>query len=285
MANALSQPKRRCDGRSENTVTANPHASTTKVRITAGPTSTVARSTATARSSAGLSSRRRRLRKWIVALNPSPNETVNPTMLANCRPCPVAWRIAPDATQGIFPANGRKHYNEGTESGSHKGSDKEELKRQPNTQFSDHRGAIARGNYGKAGYRYAESRIVGAHLGKRVFERLDDRQKLASVGIRYPPGHNDGVLLGGNKSQREIARQYFDILFQCADGRHASLNEPAPQFLERPGRRVRRGHGELGGLPDDGVQAATALLRQYLRAHATGCPTASLRPSSPRTHP
>src|SRR5262249_39575724 len=98
--------------------------------------------------------------------------------------------------------NGRKHHNERTECGADKGSDKEELKRQANTQFSDHRGAVARGNYGKPGYRYAESRIVGAHLGKRVFERLDDRQKLASVGIAYPPGHNNGVLLGGNKSLR-----------------------------------------------------------------------------------
>ena len=45
MAKALSQPNSRSDGRSENTVTASPQASTTEVRISAGPTSTVARST------------------------------------------------------------------------------------------------------------------------------------------------------------------------------------------------------------------------------------------------
>ena len=44
--NALSQPNSRSDGRSENTVTTRPQASTTVVRISAGPTSTVARSIA-----------------------------------------------------------------------------------------------------------------------------------------------------------------------------------------------------------------------------------------------
>gem|GEM_PF-5675543 len=38
MANALSQPKRRRDGKSEKTVMARPQASTTEVRINAGPT-------------------------------------------------------------------------------------------------------------------------------------------------------------------------------------------------------------------------------------------------------
>src|SRR5665811_893618 len=48
IAKALSQPNRRSDGKSENTVTTSPQASTTVVRISAGPTSTVARSTASA---------------------------------------------------------------------------------------------------------------------------------------------------------------------------------------------------------------------------------------------
>ena len=60
---ALSQPNRRSDGRSENTVTTRPQASTTVVRISAGPTSTVARSTASAEPTPGLLSSRRRLRK------------------------------------------------------------------------------------------------------------------------------------------------------------------------------------------------------------------------------
>jgi len=42
IAKALSQPNRRSDGRSENTVTTRPQANTTVVRISAGPTSTAA---------------------------------------------------------------------------------------------------------------------------------------------------------------------------------------------------------------------------------------------------
>ncbi len=40
---ALSQPKSRSEGRSEKTVTANPQANTTDVRMSAGPTRIVAR--------------------------------------------------------------------------------------------------------------------------------------------------------------------------------------------------------------------------------------------------
>jgi len=60
---ALSQPNRRSDGRSENTVTTRPQASTTVVRISAGPTSTVARSTASSGVTPGLDSSLSRLRK------------------------------------------------------------------------------------------------------------------------------------------------------------------------------------------------------------------------------
>src|SRR6266571_819039 len=83
MENALSQPNRRNDGRSENTVTTRPQANTTVVRISAGPTSTVARSTATAELTPGWLSSRSRLRKWMVADRPRPNDTVSATTLAN----------------------------------------------------------------------------------------------------------------------------------------------------------------------------------------------------------
>src|SRR5436309_11772000 len=63
IAKALSQPNRRSDGRSENTVTTRPQARTTVVRISAGPTNTVARSTATSELTPGVDSSRRRLRK------------------------------------------------------------------------------------------------------------------------------------------------------------------------------------------------------------------------------
>ena len=45
MEKAASQPNSLSEGRSESTVTASPHASTTDVRISAGPTRTVARFT------------------------------------------------------------------------------------------------------------------------------------------------------------------------------------------------------------------------------------------------
>ncbi len=100
---ALSQPNSRSDGRSENTVTTRPQASTTVVRISAGPTSTVARSTASAEPTPGLFSSLSRLRKWMVALNPRPNETVSATTLANCSPSPIAHSTAPDITTGKMP--------------------------------------------------------------------------------------------------------------------------------------------------------------------------------------
>src|SRR5258706_141010 len=72
---ALSQPNRRSDGRSEKTVTTRPQASTTVVRISAGPTSTVARSTAMSEVITGLLSSRRRLREWVGADKPRPDDS------------------------------------------------------------------------------------------------------------------------------------------------------------------------------------------------------------------
>ena len=54
-------------------------------------------------SAPGLSSSRRRLRKWIVALSPSPNDTVSATTLANCRPSPIAHSTVPAITTGKMP--------------------------------------------------------------------------------------------------------------------------------------------------------------------------------------
>src|SRR6476660_4570863 len=101
--NALSQPNNRSDGKSENTVTTRPQASTTVVRISAGPTSTVARSTANSELTPGVLSSRSRLRKWIVALSPRPNETVSATTLANWSPSPSNHNTVPDSTTGKMP--------------------------------------------------------------------------------------------------------------------------------------------------------------------------------------
>ena len=43
------------------------------------------------------------MRKWIVALKPSPNETVSATTLANCRPSPSSHSTVPDITTGKMP--------------------------------------------------------------------------------------------------------------------------------------------------------------------------------------
>src|SRR5271163_2803664 len=103
MANALSQPNRRSDGRSENTVTTRPQASTTVVRIKAGPTNTVARSTASSGLTPGVDSSLSLLRKWIVALSPRPKDTVSATTLANCSPSPSKYSTVPDNTTGKMP--------------------------------------------------------------------------------------------------------------------------------------------------------------------------------------
>src|SRR5262249_57636003 len=75
IASALSHPNSRSDGRSENTVTARPHASTIEVTTSGGPICTVARSPPAFGSSCGVSSKRRPLRKGMGALQPSPKAT------------------------------------------------------------------------------------------------------------------------------------------------------------------------------------------------------------------
>jgi len=62
IANALSHPNKRSEGRLEKTVIASPHANTADVRINGGPTRMVARSTPTA-GSGSVSSICNRLRK------------------------------------------------------------------------------------------------------------------------------------------------------------------------------------------------------------------------------
>jgi hypothetical protein len=64
---------------------ARPQARTAEVRISGGPTRIVARSTPTA-GSGSISSICKRFRKWMVALSPSPKDTVNAMTLANCNP-------------------------------------------------------------------------------------------------------------------------------------------------------------------------------------------------------
>src|SRR6476661_880569 len=44
-----------------------------------------------------------RLRKWMVALRPRPNDTVSATTLANCSPSPMIHNTVPDATTGKMP--------------------------------------------------------------------------------------------------------------------------------------------------------------------------------------
>ena len=100
IANAESHPNSLSEGRSDSTVTAKPHASTTVVKISGGPMSTVARATPIPASWSGRSSSRSRFRKWMVALSPSPKDTVKATMLANCSPRPSIQRSTPEVRIG-----------------------------------------------------------------------------------------------------------------------------------------------------------------------------------------
>ena len=66
----------------------------------------------------------------MVALRPSPNETVSATTLANCRPSPIAHSTAPDITTGKMP--GRmldQHHHERAEGEADEGRDEDDLDR------------------------------------------------------------------------------------------------------------------------------------------------------------
>src|SRR5258708_39622058 len=97
MANPLSQPNRRSDGKSEKAVTIKPHASTTDVRINGGPTSTGARSTGFSRSSPRPPPPRHPVRKRNVGLPPQPNQTASATPRADQKPPPPAPKIFPQS--------------------------------------------------------------------------------------------------------------------------------------------------------------------------------------------
>src|SRR5438477_11226429 len=103
IANALSQPNRRSDGSAENTVTTRPHANTTAVRISAGPTSTVARSSATAELTPGLLSSRYRVRKWIVEESAEPKKHASANTIANYSPSPSTYNTMPERATETTP--------------------------------------------------------------------------------------------------------------------------------------------------------------------------------------
>src|SRR5438045_2347706 len=71
-------------------------------------------------------------------------------------------------------------------------------------------------------------------LVERYAQRVDDREQSACIDIRNPAGDDDGVLVSGNEAPCQMLRQHIDILLQRTDVWLASLNEPAPQGLERP---------------------------------------------------
>jgi len=76
-----------------------------------------------------------------------PKRNCQATMLANCRPCPVALKIAPEATMGKSPAKWRRTSRRGAERGADKDGDEAELERQAATQFFNHSGAISRSDH------------------------------------------------------------------------------------------------------------------------------------------
>ena len=117
----------------------------------------------------------------MVALRPSPNETVSATTLANCRPSPIAHSTVPASTTGKMPgrmlasmtANERK-------ASPMKAATKTISMVSAAVELADHAGAVARRDRGQPGDRNPVARMHLAHVVERLVELLDDRQQAGS---------------------------------------------------------------------------------------------------------
>ena len=131
----------------------------------------------------------------MVALRPSPNDTVSATTLANCKPSPIAHSTVPASTTGKMP--GRMLANiTATErkAKSDEGRDEDDLHRQAAVELADHVGAVARGDRGQAGDGDLVARMRLAHVVERLVELLDHRQQLARIDVGNAAGHHHGIL-------------------------------------------------------------------------------------------
>ncbi len=112
----------------------------------------------------GRSSSRSRLRKWMVALRPSPNDTVSATTLANCSPSPIAHSTVPASTTGKMPGRMLASITTNERNAS-------PMKAATNTismvsaavELADHVGGVARRDRGEPGDRNRVARMRLAH--------------------------------------------------------------------------------------------------------------------------
>ena len=177
----------------------------------------------------------------MVALKPRPNETVRAMTLANCNPRPVSHsRAARQNDREKSRQDAGQHDDERPERQADKCRDEDDLHGQPAAQLVDHDRAVARGDHGQAGDRDRVAGIFRAQGVKLLVEGIDDRQKLAGVGVGNAAIDDDGVLLGGDEPPREIGRQQVDILLEGGDVRTCPPFPPATGAASPATRRCRR---------------------------------------------
>ena len=137
-------------------------------------------------SSSGVFSSRSRLRKWIVALSPRPNETISATTLANCRPSPISHKHRARHHHRENPRqDADQHHDDRAEREADERGDEQQFDRQRGVQLADHVGAVARGDRRQAGHRDLVAGMLLAHLVQRRVELLDHGQNVAGVDVGH----------------------------------------------------------------------------------------------------
>ena len=170
----------------------------------------------------------------MVALIPSPNETVSATTLANCNPSPSVQSSAPAATIGniagrMLAAITRHERNARPMNAATKTTSTVS----PRLSFSNHDCAVAGSDGGQAGNGYRKAGVLRTDRSKRFVERPNDRTYPAGVKIRDAARNDDGVLIGGDEAPDQILRQGVNVLLQGGDVAFSGLlGEPAPQGLK-----------------------------------------------------
>ena len=154
----------------------------------------------------------------MVALSPSPNDTVSATTLANCRPSPIAHSTVPAITTGKMPGRMLTSITTSERNAKPmKAATKTISTVKRPVELADHVGAVARGDRRQAGDRDLVARMRLAHLVERLVELVDHRQQLARVDVGNAARHHDGILVGRDEAAHQMLRQDVDILLQRRD--------------------------------------------------------------------
>ncbi len=183
------------------------------------------------------SSSRRRLRKWIVALRPRPNETISATTLANCRPSPISQSTrAGEHDREDARQDARQHHDERAEGEADEGGDEDDLDRQRPVELADHVGAVARRDRREAG----DGRSCSPDAS-RARRRAPCRaaRSPAAAGSRRCPGMRPETTTASCSAEMKrrvrCSGRMSTYCFSVATSVLAGLlGEPAPQRLQRP---------------------------------------------------